>query len=1228
MRRHRPPARPLIFTVAGAVFTGAVFVAAQQTPSPASDRALAPTATRTTTPPGSQTASAAAPDRIDYNWHVRPILSENCFQCHGPDEKARRANLRLDERDGATRVLNASTGRRAIVPGDPSSSELIKRVAHQNVAVRMPPMVTNKTLSTESIDILRRWIAEGAEYKPHWSFIPPQKVPAPRVTVARRALTDIDRFVVQRLQREGLTLSPEADKETLINRVALILTGLPPTLAEVDAFLKDTSPNAYEKVVDRLLASPAYGEHMAAYWGDLSRYSESDGFLDDYHDRLFWPYRDWVISAFNRNMPFDQFGTWQIAGDLLPSPTREQNKQQTLATAFLRVGKRTTENGAIDEEYRVEYGVDRTNTIGTAFLGMTVGCARCHDHKYDPISQKDFYALFGFFNSTDEPGFYAPGRTGITPGPTLPWTDAATDAKIAALEAVVREREGAYQVALATAKGDARIQAQDLIRNADAADAVRTSLQRALVAHYPFEDTEVVPDEKLPQSKPGNRRPAPAPLAPETVARFAFGPPPPPAGQPQATPPAQQAPATSAEAAGRSGGAPNRNPAVSGGRGGNGTRQDGRPVELRDLVPDRGELTGEELQQVVRRVRTLPADFVRDSLRSSPSGTPDAPPALLEAPILNDGVRGKAFFFDDNNRGVLGDGVGDYERTQAFSIDVWVLPNQVYEDATVFNHREDNNTGNAGYQLQLDKNRLQFDLQHSRAGNMIRVVSREPLPLKQWSRVSVTYDGSSKAAGVVLYVNGQRVDVDVISDNLTRTIRPNGGGLFGGEYLGIMFGRRFRFTPMKDGAIDEFRVFNRSLTPLEVKYLAEEAGPPVDAIVAVDELADVLVAADSRVMAAAAALTAARNEHNAIVSVQPQVPVMGDTLKPRPTYLLVRGVYSDHGDEVQPQGLTRIFPWDESLPKNRIGLARWLFDARHPLTGRVFVNRMWQRAFGRGLVETSEDFGAQGSVPSHADLLDWLTVTFVASGWDVKALQKQLVMSATFRQSSNVDDGLLKKDPRNVLLARFTRVRMPAEMVRDQALAASGLLVRTVGGKSVYPYQPDGIWDGLVSYAYPAADTVPADSHHRRTLYSFIKRNAPHPAMATFDLPDRGTSVVRRQTSNTPLQALVLLDDPQYAEAYRALAARVLSMSTDQDAQVATVFRLATRRRPSAEELARLRLYYDLQMRRYSEDQRAASDLVRNGVTPAPAAVDQARLAALTNVTAVVMNTPDAYTLR
>jgi hypothetical protein len=1204
MRPHRAaPARGLI-AAAAAMLTGMLGLAAPQQPT---------------------TSATATTDAVDYNWDVRPILSENCFQCHGPDEKARRANLRLDQADAAIRVLNDASGRRAIVPGDPDSSELLKRVTHANAAMRMPPASTNKTLTAEKIDVLRRWIAEGAHYKPHWSFIAPTKPVPPRLTVAGRQLTDMDRFVVRALQREGLQLSPEADKETLINRVTLILTGLPPTLAEVDAFVKDTSAGAYEKVVDRLLASPAYGEHMAAYWSDVARYSESDGFLDDYHDRLFWPYRDWVISAFNRNMPFDQFGTWQIAGDLLPSHTADEKKQQTLATAFLRVGKRTTENGAIDEEYRVEYAVDRTNTIGTAFLGLTVGCARCHDHKYDPISQKDFYSLSGFFNSTDEPGFYAPGRTGITPGPTLRWTDAATEAKIAAAENAVRAQESTYRAALTAAKRVALGRAEQLLGEHAAASTVRESLRRALVAYYPFEETGLVADDRLPQSKPGNRRPAPPPLAPETLARFPFGPPPPalPAPTPQQPPPASADSGGGTAAASRVAG-PN---AAASGRGGNGTRQQGRPVDLKDLVPDRGELTGEELQQVVRRVRTLPADLVRDALRFSPSGTPGAAPALLEAPTLKPGVKGNAFFFDDNNRGVLGDGVGDFERTQAFSIDLWVLPTQLYEDATVFNHREDNNSGNAGYQLQLDKNRLQFDLQHSRAGNMIRVVSTDPLPLKQWSRVTITYDGSSKAAGVALYVDGRRAAVDIVSDNLTRTIRPNGGGLFGGEYLGVMFGRRFRFTPMKDGAIDEFRIFNRALTPLEVQYLGEETGREVPSTVSIDELADVLAATDPQVVAAATALTAARDAHNALVSVQPQVPVMGDTLKPRPTYLLIRGVYSDHGDEVPPQGLTRIFEWNQSLARNRIGLARWLFDPRHPLTSRVFVNRLWQRAFGRGLVETAEDFGAQGSIPSHPELLDWLAVTFVESGWDIKALQKRVVMSATFRQTSNVDDALLKRDPRNVLLARFARVRMPAEMVRDQALAASGLLVRSIGGKSVYPYQPASIWDGLALYTYPAADGVPADDHHRRTLYSFVKRNAPHPAMATFDVPDRGTSVVRRQTSNTPLQALVLLDDPQYVEAYRAVAATALNASTDADAQVTRIFRLATRRRPSQPELARLRTYYDLQVRRYADDRKSASELLANGLAPVPA-VDMTRLAALTNVTAVIMNTPDAYTLR
>src|SRR5688572_23588009 len=468
---------PWSLAAAGALFAGAVVLGAAQQPV--------------------RSAQPATPvDPVDYNWDVRPILSENCFQCHGPDEKARRANLRLDQGDGATRVLNASTGRRAVVPGDPDNSEMLKRVTHANVALRMPPSITNKTLTPEAIDKLRRWIVEGAQYKPHWSYISPQRSSAPIVARGDRSLTDIDRFLVRRLQREGLAMSAPADKETLINRVTLTLTGLPPTLAEVDAFVADTSPTAYDRVVDRLMASPAYGEHMASYWADVSRYSESDGFLDDYHDRLLWPYRDWVIAAFNQNMPFNQFGTWQIAGDLLPGPTPQQKKEQTLATAFLRVGKRTTENGAIDEEYRVEYAVDRTNTIGTAFLGLTVGCARCHDHKYDPISQKDFYSLSGFFNSTDEPGFYAPGRTGITAGPTLPWTDAATDQKIAAAEARVAEKEKAHTAAVAIARRDAAAKAAGLVSApSEAAGLVRQSLQKALVAHYPFEAIEPVPDD-------------------------------------------------------------------------------------------------------------------------------------------------------------------------------------------------------------------------------------------------------------------------------------------------------------------------------------------------------------------------------------------------------------------------------------------------------------------------------------------------------------------------------------------------------------------------------------------------------------------------------------------------------------------------------------------------------------------------------------------------------------
>ncbi len=366
-------------------------------------------------------------DEIDYNWHVRPILSENCFKCHGPDPSSREAGLRLDIGELAMQELPETPGRYAIVPGDASRSELVRRIRSENVDERMPPESTHKTLSAQQMAILEQWIENGAEYRPHWAFIEAERPAVPETALAQHAANDIDRFVLDRLEREGLEPSAPADKETLISRVTLTLTGLPPTLEEIDAFVADSAPDAYERLVDRLLASPAYAERMADYWLDLARFSETDGFLDDHHDRLLWPWRDWVIESFARNRPFDEFGTWQLAGDLLPGATREQ----VLATAFLRVGKRTTENGAIDAEYKAEYMVERTdNALGTAFLGLTVGCARCHDHKYDPIKQTDYYSLGAFFNSNDEPGAYAPGFSGIQGGPTLPWPDDATTAAL------------------------------------------------------------------------------------------------------------------------------------------------------------------------------------------------------------------------------------------------------------------------------------------------------------------------------------------------------------------------------------------------------------------------------------------------------------------------------------------------------------------------------------------------------------------------------------------------------------------------------------------------------------------------------------------------------------------------------------------------------------------------------------------------------------------------------
>jgi hypothetical protein len=1101
-----------------------------------------------------------APNAIDYNWHVRPILSENCFKCHGPDPASREAGLRLDLHDFAVAELPETPGKRAIVPGNATGSELVRRIRAANADERMPPESTHKMLSPQQIAILEQWIENGAEYRAHWAFIAPRRPAVPNAAGTGAARNEIDRFVLARLQREGLTPASEADKETLINRVTLTLTGLPPTVHEVDAFVADNAPDVYERLVDRLLVSPAYAEHMASYWLDLARFSETDGFLDDHHDRLLWPWRDWVIDSFARNRPFDEFATWQLAGDLLPDATREQ----ILATSYLRVGKRTTENGAIDAEYKAEYMVERTdNALGTALLGLTVGCARCHDHKYDPIKQTDYYSLGAFFNSNDEPGAYAPGFSGIQGGPTLPWPDEATAAALDEAAAEVRERTAEYDAVRAAAHSAARLEAERLAADATStAKTVRAALAESLEAHYEFESARSAVLADLPPP----RTPRIPPPGLTEFRRNAYSPPP----------------------------------------------AENETVEQR------------RQRQAFELAARVPRNYNAEALTLSPAATPGVAPAVIQGPLFRAGVRGQALFFDETNRGFMGADVGYYDRSDPFTVDFWFYVGADYDNVPVLNHLAEQNSGRTGYRLTIQDGKLWASLAHSPPANMIAIETLDALPVGEWTHIALTYDGSSRAAGLKLHLNGVEAATRTVRDQLTRTILPFTSGDVFDPFLGLAVGTRFREKAPVGSGIDELRVFARDLTSAEIGFLHDEARSP-----SVDELAALLTSTDAQVVAARAALTAARAKENELATSVPQVLVMGDAPEPTPTFVLNRGVYSDLGERVEPQGLPSVLEWDDSWPRNRLGLTRWLFDPRQPLTARVFVNRIWQMHFGRGIVETSEDFGSQGSIPTHPELLDWLAVQFVESGWDVKALHRLIVSSGTYRQSSVATPELIARDAGNALYARGPRWRMTAEMVRDSALAASGLLASGVGGPSVKPYQPAGIWNPLNSfYNYPVPDTLPADDLHRRTLYTFVKRNATHPAMKIFDFTNRTESIARRRSSNTPLQALVLMNDPQYVEAYRALAAEALRFSANEDAQLERLYRHATRAAPGPEHVAVLRDYYREQHGAYDGNDAKIASLLDVGVEPADPTLDRTALAALTNVAALVMSSPDAYTVR
>jgi hypothetical protein len=929
-------------------------------------------------------------ESVEFNRDIRPILSDRCFACHGPDMAHRMAGLRLDVEGGAKAV------------GD----KFLQRIAADD-AKRMPPPYSGKPkLTAHEVELLRGWIQQGAPWQPFWSFVPPRRPKLP----AGKSHHPIDRFIFARLEREGLKPAPEADKRLLIRRVSLDLTGLPPTPAEVDAFVADHSAKAYEKVVDRLLASPRYGEHMAYRWMEAARYGDSNGYQTD-GARDMWRWRDWVIDAFNRNMPYDRFTVAQLAGDLLPNATLDQR----IASGFNRNHRTTGEGGIIPEEYRVEYVADRAQTTATVWLGLTAGCARCHDHKYDPISQKDFYRLYAYFNQIpNERGF------AWNYGPEAPFVKAPLPEqakRLAELDVAVSARSREWH----------RLQPR---------------LQ----------------------------------------------------GTPAAT--------------------------------------DWKP--FRDLVFHADGL-GEARGDAAEFNYLQPFTYAASIRAAAPTG------AILTR-------------------------LDDYMESQGH-----------------------------GLYLIDGKVRMHLTMRYTDLGWRVETV--EPVKLNQWQHVAVTYDGKRLASGVHIYVDGKPVAMKILFDQNNEPFRKRNTPIRIGAGGGLKF----------DGEIRDARIYKRALTAEEAAALGGD--PEAKARLARIEGTPALREARD-------ALERAQSERGAFNDQLPTVMTMADGAH-RETFVLKRGAYDAPGDKVAP-GVPAALRGPDC--PDRLCLAQWLVSKTNPLTARVTVNRFWQSLFGTGIVKTVDDFGAQGEWPSHPELLDWLAVEFVESGWNVKAMLKLMVTSATYRQSSAVTPALLEKDPDNRLLARGPRVRLGPEAIRDQALAVSGLLTEKLGGPSVKPYQPVGLWQDLSGAGY--TQSKGADLY-RRSLYTYWKRTAPPPYMMNFDSPNREQCAVFQSRTNSPLQALNLMNDVTFVEAARKLGERMMveGGATARE-RIAYGYRLVLARMPAPKQAAILERAFTS----FAFDGRSVAAYLKTGESVVRAGVDPGELAAYASVASLILNMDEAIT--
>ena len=1023
----------------------------------------------------------AAGPAVSYNREVRPILSDHCFGCHGPDAKNKGIPLRLDVEESAKADLG---GRRAIVPGAAEQSEVVRRIGTESKARRMPPLSTGHTLTNLEKETLTRWIREGAVWEKHWSFLPPQRPELPAVKETGWGRNAIDRFVLARLEREGLTPKAEAAREKLIRRVTLDLTGLPPEPAEVDAFVADKRPDAYERLVDRLLARPEFGERLAMRWLDNARYADSNGYQYD-GERVMWRWRDYVIESFAKNKPFDQFVKEQIAGDLLPNATMEQ----VMGTGFQRNHRANTESGIIPEEYAVEYVVDRVETNAAVFLGLTLGCARCHNHKYDPIAQKEFYQFFAYFNNVPENGRAM--KYGNSP-PVIP---APTREQQAKLTELVHRVEAAKR---------------ELEQMQGRSAAAQRQWERGLAANGAA--------QWLP--------------AADLARQFAF-------------------------------------------------------ESLGEMTAKGGE------------VRLAP------------------------------GRVGQAVELDGKNYLEAGKDLAAFDIEDRFTMAAWVYSDRL-PDGTLFSEMQDRVRGQ-GFSLEARQGKIHVHLTSEYNEDAVRVDSAEAvLKPGRWQHVVLAYTGSRMAEGIRVYVDGRLVEMKVDNDTLFRPFSNAGKRFAEPLRLGAGGGPARRFA----GKFDSFAVWKRVLPTEDVKLLAEGR--------TLAELAKIVPGqrgkAEERQLREAFFATAAPAElrakwtqwlqlemdREALERSFPTVMVMAELPQRKPTHVLVRGEYNKPGEVVEP-GLPQAVAGGVR-PKTRLELAEWMVSAENPLLARVTVNRFWQALFGVGIVKTTEDFGSQGEWPSHPELLDWLAVEFRESGWDVKRLVKTMVTSAAYRQDSRATADLLQRDPENRLLARGPRLRLPAESIRDQALAAAGLLTKHVGGPSVKVYQPAGLWE---EQSMQNMDYVQnhGEELYRRSLYIYSKRTISPPMMVTFDASTRESCVVREGRTNTPLQALNLMNDVTFLEAGRQLGRRMLEEggATD-EARLRYGFRLLLSRVPTEKELAVLRGSLAYHRDYFASDPERAEKVLAKGESPQSQRYAAGERAAWMQIGSLLLNLDEAVT--